>query len=70
MTYNHCRGRMRHSKAPCQVDWNGYLLRFNAVPVWVCDQCGEAYFEEREIGAVQSAIDVLDHRARQFAAGA
>ena len=65
----HCQGRMQRSKAPFHVDRNGYHLRFSAVPAWVCDQCGEAYFETREIEAVQSAIKGLDQQARRFAAG-
>ena len=33
---------------------------------WVCKQCGEAYFEEREVNAIQSAADSLDRRIRQL----
>ena len=64
----HCQGRMQCSKAPFHVDRNGYHLRFDAVPAWVCGQCGEAYFEAREVDAVQSAVKELDRQARQFAA--
>ena len=35
-------------KAPFHADRNGYHLVFDTVPAWVCDQFGEAYFEERE----------------------
>ena len=66
----HCGGWMQRSQAPFPVDRNGYHLTFDAVPAWVCSQCGEAYFEGREVEAVQSAIKELDHQARQFAAGA
>ena len=66
----YCRGRMRRSKAPFHIDGNGYHLVFDTVPAWVCNQCGEAYFEEREVDAMQSAIEGLDRQARQFAAGA
>ena len=64
-----CRGRMQRSKAPLHADRNGCHLRFDTVPAWVCGQCGEAYFEEREVEAVQRAIKGLDRQARQFAAG-
>ncbi len=70
MNCTHCRGRMQRSQAPFPVDRNGYHLTFDAVPAWVCSQCGEAYFEGREVEAVQRAIKELDHQARQFAAGA
>ena len=64
-----CLGRMQRAKAPFHVDRTGYHLRFDTVPAWVCGQCGEAYFEEREVEAMQSAIEELDRRVRQFAAG-
>ena len=38
------------------------------VPAWVCDQCGEAYFEEREVDAIQSAIKGLDQQAELLVA--
>ena len=66
----HCQGRMQRSAAPFHVDRNGYHLWFDAIPAWVCGQCGEAYFEEREVEAMQNAIEGLDRQARQFAEGA
>ena len=70
MTCIYCRGRMQRSTAPFHVDQNGYQLRFGAVPAWVCGQCGEAYFEKREVEAIQSAIKEHDRQVRQFGAGA
>ena len=65
-----CRGRMQRSKAPIHVDRNGFHLRFDTVPAWVCGQCGEAYFEEREVEAVQRAIKGLDRQAGRLDADA
>ena len=56
----HCRGAMRRSTAPFHVDRHGYHLAIDAVPAWVCGQCGEPYFEEREVEAIQGAIRALD----------
>ena len=44
----HGWGRTQRSQAPFPGDRNGYHLLFDTVPAWVCDQCGEAYFEKRE----------------------
>lgn len=55
----HCHGQMKHSQAPFHVDRNGYNLVLDAVPAWVCGQCGEAYFEEREVAAIQSTVNQL-----------
>ena len=66
MTCIHCRGEMQRSKAPFHVDRNGYHLVLDTVPAWVCDQCGEAYFEEREVNAIQAAIKGLDNRLNRM----
>ena len=64
----HCHGHMKRSHAPFHVDRNSYHLMLDTVPAWVCDQCGEAYFEEREVAAIQSAIKGLDQQAQQLVA--
>lgn len=48
------------STAPVHVDRRGYHLALDAVPSWVCVQCGEPYFEEQEVDAIQGAIQTLD----------
>ena len=65
----HCHGQMKQSSAPFHIDRNGYHLLFDTVPAWVCEQCGEAYFEEREVNAMQRAIQGLDDEARLFQPG-
>ena len=64
----HCHGQMKRSHALFHVDRNGYHLLLDAVPAWVCDQCGEAYFEEREVVAIQNAIQGLDQQTQQLVA--
>lgn len=64
----HCQGEMKRATAPFHVDRDGYHLVLDTVPAWVCEQCGEAYFEENEVEAIQGAITALDQRARQLVA--
>ena len=64
----HCKGAMRRSTAPFHIDRNGYHLALDAVPAWICGQCGEPYFEEREVNAIQGAARALDEQTRQLAA--
>ena len=59
---------MRRSTAPLHVGRHGYHVVLDAVPGWVCGHCGEPYFEERVVGAIQGAIRTLDERIRQLAA--
>jgi YgiT-type zinc finger domain-containing protein len=39
---------------------NGYHISWDAIPAWVCEQCGESLFETPEVDTIQSAIAVLD----------
>ena len=41
----HCQGRMKRGKAPFEIEKNGYRLRLERIPAWICTQCGEIYFE-------------------------
>ena len=59
---------MKRSTAPIHVGRHGYQLSFGAVPSWICGQCGEPYFEEREVDAIQGAIRTLDEQIRHLAA--
>ncbi|MEO7862458.1 MAG: YgiT-type zinc finger protein, partial [Nitrospirales bacterium] len=45
----HCKGRMGKGTAPFSLDRTGYYVSWDAVPAWVCTQCGEPYFESREV---------------------
>jgi len=59
---------MTSATAPFHVDRSGYHLRLDRVPAWVCGQCGEPYFESREVEAIQDAIELLDRQTRRLAA--
>ena len=63
----HCSGAMRRSTAPLHIDRHGYHLSLHSVSAWICGQCGEPFFEEREVDAVQGAIQTLDEQTRGFA---
>ncbi len=65
----HCSGTMTHATAPFSVDRNGYHVSWESVPAWVCDQCGEPFFESREVGLIQHALAALDENTAGFNAG-
>lgn len=62
-----CKGKMKKSSAPFQIDRKGYHLLLDAVPAWICTQCGEVYFEEAEVDAIQEAIRSLGKRTEKLA---
>ena len=59
---------MKRASAPFHIDRDGYHLLFDTVPAWLCDQCGEAYFEEHEVNTLQRVMQGLDQEARQLVA--
>ncbi len=70
MNCMYCQGKMERGVAPFHIDRNGYHLTLEAVPAWVCRQCGEVYFEELEVERIQNAIARLDENVNQFAQAA
>lgn len=64
MTCMYCKGEMQRKAAPFHVDRHGYHLHWDAVPAWVCTQCGEPYFEEQEVTAIQESLADLDKHSQ------
>jgi YgiT-type zinc finger domain-containing protein len=65
-----CQGRLKHSKAPFHVDRRGYHLAMDAVPAWVCTQCGEVYFEDKAVDSIQKVLHSIDTQTMKFAKSA
>ena len=63
----HCKGKMEHATAPVHIDRKGCHVMLDDVPAWVCRQCGEAYFEEKEVDAVQDLIESVEQKAKDLA---
>ncbi|MFH2059985.1 MAG: YgiT-type zinc finger protein [Pseudomonadota bacterium] len=64
----HCKGTMKKNIAPFHVDRKGYHLTLDTVPAWVCNQCGEAYFDEHEVDSIQEIIQTLEDRTDKLTA--
>lgn len=56
----YCKAQLRRGTAPFTIDRNGYHVSWDSIPAWVCDQCGEALFESREVDLIQDALVGLD----------
>ena len=63
----HCQGRMERGTAPFHIDRKDYHLTLDKVPAWLWNQCGEAYFEETEVEAIQEVIRTVDREAEKVA---
>lgn len=63
----YCQGEMARGTAPFHVDRKDVHLSLDSVPAWVCSQCGEVYFEEAEVNAVQDIIRAVDAQTGKLA---
>ena len=62
----HCQAEMERNTVPFQIDRKGYHVTLDAVPAWVCSQCGEFYFDEIEVELMQSFLKTLDEGVVRF----
>lgn len=61
-----CKGEMEKSVVAYTVDRKGYHLFIEKMPAYVCSQCGEKYFEEKEIEAIQNMIKTLEEKLQDI----
>ena len=66
----HCHETMIRATAPFHIDRSGYHLSLDAVPAWVCSQCGEPFFEEREVASIQHLLAQVDEQMARLASAA
>lgn len=62
----HCQGQMNKGSAPFHIDRQGYHLTLEAIPAWVCQQCGEVYFDEPEVDSIQEIIRAIEDRTKKM----
>ncbi len=70
MNCMYCQGKMERGIAPFHIDRKGYHLTLDRIPAWVCAQCGEVYFDEPEVKAIQEVLLALDQRTDEMAKSA
>lgn len=57
---------MKQGTAPLHIDRNGCHVTIDNVPAWVCQQCGEADFEEQEVETIQDLIRTIEQKTNKF----
>ncbi len=60
----YCKGNMVQSTAPFSVNRKDYHITWGEIPAWVCTQCGEALFEEKEVTHIQNALQKIDEETK------
>lgn len=66
----YCQGEMKRGTTPFHIDRKGYHVVLDSVSAWVCEQCGEAYFEEKEVDAIQDLVKAIEEKADPLAMSA
>lgn len=61
-----CKGIMKYATAPIHIDRDGWHITIDKAPAWVCDQCGEHFFEEKEVSAIQELIETVEQKNDLF----
>ncbi|MDA1273344.1 MAG: type II toxin-antitoxin system MqsA family antitoxin [Verrucomicrobia bacterium] len=64
----HCQGQMKQGTTPFHIDRRGCHLVLDHVPAWVCEQCGEAYFGEQAVEAIQDLVRSVEEKAQALSA--
>jgi len=62
MECHYCKGVMARGKTTYTISRHGYHLLIHDVPAWICQQCGETYFEGKEVDIIQDMIRTLDSK--------
>ena len=57
---------MKKGSVPFHIDRKGIHISFDNLPAWVCTQCGESYFEEREVAYIQELIKSIESQMEKI----
>lgn len=66
----YCQGKMKKGTTPFHVDRKGCHVTLDDVPAWVCEQCGESYFEEKEVDTIEELVQAVEQKMNQLAKAA
>lgn len=66
MECHYCKGIMKVGKTSYTINRKDYHLVIDNVPALICQQCGEPYFDEEEVGMIQSLIKDVDAKSEQL----
>jgi YgiT-type zinc finger domain-containing protein len=60
-----CQGEMEPRAVAYTVDRKGYHLYVEDIPAYVCSQCGERFFDEKEVISIQEMIQVFESKLEE-----
>jgi YgiT-type zinc finger domain-containing protein len=54
-----CKGRVRRKRIAQEFEKEGVKVKVSGIKAWVCEQCGEIYFEPGGADRVAQAVNSL-----------
>ena len=64
----YCNGEMKRSSSSYTVNRKDFHLFVQNIPVYICTQCGEKYFGEEEVEAIQDMAKTLESKVEKVRA--
>jgi YgiT-type zinc finger domain-containing protein len=62
----HCKGQLVRGTAPTSLTRKGYHVHWDAVPAWVCRQCGEPCSRPARSTGCSESLALLDAETAAF----
>ncbi len=62
----YCQAERKPGIVPFHMDRKGIHVSIDEIPAWVCTQCGEAYFEEKEVDSMQALVKSIEEQTHKF----
>lgn len=62
----YCHGAMKRGFTSYHVDDDDLHIILDKVPAWVCEQCGEVYFEEDDVNSIQEFVAAVRKQANKL----
>ena len=62
----YCQAEMKRGTVPFHIDRKGIHVSLDEIPAWVCPQCGETYFEEKEVDSMQAIVKAVEEQTRNI----
>jgi len=63
-----CKGKMKKATTAYTINRKGYHLYIEKIPTYLCTQCGEKYFDEKETRAIQDMLKVFEKKLERVIA--
>jgi YgiT-type zinc finger domain-containing protein len=57
---------MKKGTTPLHLDKGDCHVTIDKAPAWVCEQCGESYFEEHEVDVIQDIIVSVEQKTHEL----